>query len=193
MSSQEFESARDESAQCDLDTVVTGLLTQAAPFDDRQPVLEGEPSTQPLLEPLSEKLGGSPHDHSILDGVKGNWLALLQWLVVVWVLVAFLEEAIYRGFLMREIVRVLGTGRGNLVLNILVTSIVFGLSHGYQGRSGIISTGIVGVVLALIFVWSDFNLWLAVFTHGFIDTIGIALIAVEADKTIKNIIWRSEK
>jgi membrane protease YdiL (CAAX protease family) len=146
-----------------------------------------------LLEPLSEKLAGSSHDHSILDGVKGNWLALLQWLLVVWLLVAFLEEAIYRGFLMGEIIKVFGTGGGSLVLNILVTSIVFGLSHGYQGRSGIISTGIVGIVLALIFVWSNFNLWLAVFTHGFIDTIGIALIAVEADKSIKNIIRRSEK
>ena len=107
-----------------------------------------------------------------------------------WILTLFLLEHTAE---MGEILKLAGSGWGSLTLNILVTSTVFGLSHGYQGRSGIISTGIVGMVLALIFVLSDFNLWLVILTHGLIDTIGIALIAVEADKSIKNIIWRSEK
>lgn len=143
-----------------------------------------------LIEPLSEKLTNTRHDHSVLDGVRGNWLAVVQWLVMVWVAVAFLEEMLFRGFLMGEIARVLGTGTGALAVNVVFTSVVFGFAHGYQERCGIISTGVVGALLALIFVWSDFNLWLAIFTHGFIDTIGIGMIAINADHFIRERLWK---
>ncbi len=145
-----------------------------------------------LIEPLSEKITKTSHDHSVVDNVKGSWLAFLQWMLIVWIFVAFLEEGIYRGFLMTEISKILGTGRIAIVINILFTAILFGLSHGYQSRSGILSTGIIGVVLGVIFVASDFNVWLALFTHGFIDTIGIGLIAIEKDKRIREILWKNK-
>ena len=143
-----------------------------------------------FVEPLSEKLTNTKHDHSIVESVKGNWRALLQWLIIVWVLVAFLEEGIYRGFLMTEIASVIGDSNIANVINVLITSVVFGLSHGYQNRSGILSTGITGIALGSIFVLSDFNLWLAILTHGFIDTVGIILIAVDGDSYIREKIWR---
>lgn len=146
-----------------------------------------------LIEPFSEKITKTTHDLSVVDSAKGSWLAFLQWMLIVWVFVVFLEEGIYRGFLMTEITKILGTGRIVIVINILYTAIVFGLSHGYQSRSGIVSTGIIGVVLGIIFVASDFNIWLALFTHGFIDTIGIGLIAIEKDKAIREIIWKQEE
>ncbi|MBN1667498.1 MAG: CPBP family intramembrane metalloprotease [Anaerolineales bacterium] len=142
-----------------------------------------------LIEPLSEKITATRHDHSLLDNVKGNWKALLQWLVLVWLLVAFLEEAVFRGFLMTEVAKVLGTGPWSLAINVIFTSVVFGLAHGYQSRAGILSTGLVGALLAILFVLSDFNLWLAIFTHGFIDTIGISLIASETDQLLRKKVW----
>ena len=146
-----------------------------------------------LIEPLSEKLTHSRHDFSILDNVKGNWKALLQWLLMVWILVAFLEEGVYRGFLMSEIKEIVGVGLGAVILNVVFTSIVFGLSHGYQGRSGMLSTGLVGILLAAIFVVNDYNLWLPILTHGFIDTVGISLIAIDGDKRIRDFIWKDQK
>jgi len=144
-----------------------------------------------FIEPLSEKITKTYHDHSALESVKGNWKAFLQWMAIVWIFVVFLEEGIYRGFLMTEVSTILGKGFWGLVANIVLTSIVFGLSHGYQNRCGIISTGFVGILLGCIFVWSDFNLWLAIFTHGFIDTIGIGLIAINGDKYIRQKIWNA--
>ena len=142
-----------------------------------------------LIEPLSEKITGARHDHSIVENVRGNWKAFLQWLVLVWVFVPVLEEGIYRGFLMTEMARVAGTGGLASIVNVLFSSLVFGLSHGYQGRAGIVSTSVVGVLLGVIFVLSGFNLWLAIFTHGFIDTVGIALIALDGDKLIQRRLW----
>ena len=144
-----------------------------------------------FIEPFSEKITNTTHDHSIVENVKGNWVAFVQWMLLVWVFVAFLEEGIYRGFLMTEFVKVFGSGSIALVANILLTAVVFGMSHGYQSWSGIVSTGIIGAVLGVIFVVSDFNIWLALFTHGFIDTAGIALIALEKDKEIREKIWKA--
>jgi len=146
-----------------------------------------------FLEPFAEKVTGVPHDHSVLANVKGNWKVFLQWMLVVWVVVALLEEGIYRGFLMTEIAKIIGAAPWAIGINIIVSSLVFGLSHGYQGRSGVLSTGIIGLLLGGIFAWSGFNLWLAIFTHGFIDTIGIGLIAMDADKAIQNKIWKARR
>jgi membrane protease YdiL (CAAX protease family) len=138
-----------------------------------------------LIEPLSEKITHTPHDHSLIDAVKGNWKVFLQWIILVWVLVALIEEGIFRGFLMTYLKILMGVGIAALTINLLFTSVVFGLSHAYQGKSGMLSTGIVGVILGLIFILSDFNLWLAIFTHGFIDTVGIGMIAIGFDKKLK--------
>lgn len=142
-----------------------------------------------LIEPFTEKITNSKHDHSVIDAVKGNWKVFLQWMFMVWILVAVIEEGIYRGYLMTELKNLLGLGTVALIFNLLYSSIVFGLSHAYQGPSGMLSTGIVGVILGVIFILSDFNLWLVIFTHGFIDTIGIGLIAIGRDEWIRKI-WR---
>ena len=138
-----------------------------------------------LIEPLSEKITHTSHDHSLIDAVKGNWKVFLQWMILVWVLVALIEEGVYRGYLMTELKNVLGFGMAAVTINLLFSSVVFGLSHAYQGQSGMLSTGFVGVILGVIFILSDFNLWLAIFTHGFIDTVGIGLIAIGFDEKLK--------
>lgn len=138
-----------------------------------------------VVDPLAEKLTGVAHDHSVVAGVKGSWRAFALWMLLVWLVVAPLEEAIFRGFLMTEIARIVGTGLWGTALNVVLASVVFGLAHGYQGRSGMVSTGLVGAVLGWVFVVNDFDLWLVILTHGFIDTIGIALIAVGADEALR--------
>lgn len=55
------------------------------------------------------------------------------------------EEFIYRGFALAALVR-----NGAAVwLAVVLTSILFGLAHAYQGKTGILNTGLFGVVLAL--------------------------------------------
>ncbi len=138
-----------------------------------------------VVEPLAERWTGVVHDHSVVAGVRGSWKAFGLWMLLVWLVVAPLEEIVFRGFLMTEIARIVGTSPWATLLNVLLASAVFGLAHGYQGRSGMVSTGVVGAVLAWVFVASGFDLWLAILVHGFVDTIGIALIAVGADETLR--------
>jgi hypothetical protein len=143
-----------------------------------------------LLEPWIERLTGQPHDVSLLESVRGNWKALLGWLVMIWGVVAFVEETIYRGFLMNEIARFLGTGAWAATINVIFTSAVFGLSHSYQGRSGAWSTGLIGILLAILFIWNGYNLWLLIFVHGFIDTVALALMSAGIDKRLQESLWK---
>jgi membrane protease YdiL (CAAX protease family) len=59
------------------------------------------------------------------------------------------EEFIYRGFAMAA----LSKAGVPLWLVVILSSLLFGLAHAYQGRSGIVSTGIFGVLLAIGKVW----------------------------------------
>ena len=79
-----------------------------------------------FIEPWSEKITNTTHDHSIVENVKGNWVAFVQWMLLVWVFVALIEEGIYRGFLMTEFAKVFGSGPIALAANILLTAVVFG-------------------------------------------------------------------
>ncbi len=134
-----------------------------------------------IVEPLANKITGETHDFSIFDGMRGNFKSLILYMLMAWLLAAFLEEIIFRGFMITEMQAMLGKGNVAIAISIVVGSIIFGLAHWYQGKSGVISTGIIGAMLAVIFVASDFNLWLPILTHGFIDTVGLTLIYLGLD------------
>jgi CAAX protease family protein len=59
------------------------------------------------------------------------------------------EEFVYRGFG----IAAFSKAGLPLWLVVIISSILFGLAHAYQGRSGIVSTGIFGVLLAIGRLW----------------------------------------
>lgn len=69
--------------------------------------------------------------------------------LVLLVVVAISEETVFRGYLLRRFAQV--TGRRGLA--VVLTSILFALGHGYEGALGAIATGIIGAVLALVYLW----------------------------------------
>lgn len=144
-----------------------------------------------LIDPLAEKVTGVPHDYSIVEGVRGSLQGLILTVLLIWVTVAFMEEILFRGFLMTEIVKVLGASGWALTVNIVFTSVIFGLAHWYQGRSGVLSSGTIGLLISLIFVYSGFNLWLVILIHGFIDTTYLVLMYGGWDRRLHDVFWKS--
>lgn len=86
------------------------------------------------------------------------------------------EEMVARGFLTDRIAALLG-GRaphGAIVLvSVLLQGALFGACHIYQGLSGAIVTGVVGVVLGLVWLWNGRNLWACIILHGLVDFISM--------------------
>jgi membrane protease YdiL (CAAX protease family) len=80
------------------------------------------------------------------------------------------EEFLYRGFAMAVFTRV----GFQAWLVVLISSVLFGLAHSYQGRGGMVMTLIVGLVLGASRIAFD-SLVPAIIWHGAVDVVaGIA-------------------
>jgi uncharacterized protein len=80
------------------------------------------------------------------------------------------EEFLYRGFVMGAFARV-GMAKWAVVI---VSSILFGLAHAYQGRGGILSTFVMGILFAVTRLGYDSLLPVMVW-HATVDVVaGIA-------------------
>jgi uncharacterized protein len=80
------------------------------------------------------------------------------------------EEFIYRGF----VIAALSKAGLPLWLVVILSSLLFGLAHAYQGRSGIVSTGIFGICLAIGRVWLGSLVPVMMWHAGLDLTAGIA-------------------
>ncbi|MFA5873647.1 MAG: type II CAAX endopeptidase family protein [Anaerolineales bacterium] len=145
-----------------------------------------------VIEPAAEKMAGQPHDLSILEKMRGNWKQLLLMLAVAWILASFLEESIFRGFLMSALGSLIGKSGVFASIGLLISAVVFGLAHWYQGKSAAISTAIIGLLLGDIFIWSGYNLWMPILTHGVIDTLGLILIYFNQDTGLKKLLLKEK-
>jgi uncharacterized protein len=76
------------------------------------------------------------------------------------------EEWLYRGFFL-AVVAALAGGLPTGVL-VLVAAVAFGLAHAYQGRAGIVTTGVLGGVMAAVYLDTG-SLLLPVVLHALID------------------------
>lgn len=131
-----------------------------------------------VLIPGVTYLTGQPMDFSLFEPYKGNLPAILAMFPFVWLSAAFGEEILFRGYLMRQFTKFFGSSKASIVLNIALFGVIFGWIHAYQGFSGQIVTGIVGMILATIFHVRKDDLWFNVAVHGFVDTIALVLIYI---------------
>jgi membrane protease YdiL (CAAX protease family) len=86
-------------------------------------------------------------------------------------LVGVYEELSARGFLLARC----RTALGGIWAPVLLSSLLFGLGHLYQGWIGVLQTTVIGVVLALYTVhWG--TLWPAILAHAALNTLSIAAL-----------------
>lgn len=85
------------------------------------------------------------------------------------------EEVAYRGFLVPALTLVFGSVWGAALLS----SLVFGVLHAYQGWLGVVRTALLGMVLASAFIFTG-TLWPAILAHAMLDV----LVGVVFGKTL---------
>jgi membrane protease YdiL (CAAX protease family) len=137
-----------------------------------------------IIEPGLERLTGDAVDISSFDRVRGNFVNFLLLMGLGWIVGGFLEELTFRGFIVGRVRWLLGSGGAATWVAVLVGAVPFGVAHLYQGLTGMIATGMIGFVLGAVYVRHGFNLWYAVFTHGFINTVGIITLYLEVDRAM---------
>jgi membrane protease YdiL (CAAX protease family) len=110
------------------------------------------------------------------ESIKGDIGTALLYLGVVWTFAAFGEEIAYRGYLVNRAADAGGRTTMAWWVAVVVVSILFGYGHFYKGPSGIVDSGVAGLILGAAYLVSGRNLWTTVLAHGFIDTFGVVCL-----------------
>jgi CAAX protease family protein len=104
----------------------------------------------------------------------GNPLYLaIYLLVVIWIGAAVGEELLMRGFLLNSLMSLFGEKRTGVFSAVVLQATIFGMLHISQGIPGIISTGIVAVIFALVYLYCGRKLFPLIIAHGLINSLGL--------------------
>lgn len=104
-----------------------------------------------------------------LAGVLGGDLKFAA-IVGVMMLIGFYEEVLARGLLLQRCRRI----TGGIWAPVLISSVLFGLGHFYQGWAGVVQTAAIGVVFArLTLHWG--TLWPVIIAHAALNSWSMAL------------------
>ncbi|MGB6065912.1 MAG: CPBP family intramembrane glutamic endopeptidase [Desulfomonilaceae bacterium] len=85
--------------------------------------------------------------------------------------VAVTEESIFRGYLMLRFKTVFGTW----LWSVLLSAFIFSLGHGYEGTAGVVTVGVMGLVLSLVYIWRK-SLVAPITMHFLQDFVSIVLL-----------------
>ena len=129
-----------------------------------------------VLEPVTIFITNQKTDLSKFNNVPSNFFLFAIILIGIWTLAAFGEEMIYRGYIMNLLAKVFRNSKYTWAISLIISSLLFGSIHYYEGITGIIGVAITGFLLGAAYLYSDKNLWLPIFIHGFYDTIGLVFL-----------------
>ena len=138
-----------------------------------------------LIDPILVNWFGD-YDLSSINDIRGDFLAYIILIAIVWVFAAFGEEILFRGYFMKSLAQFFGNNNKAWIFSALITSLYFGISHAYQGIIGIVSVFLWSFIISLIFNKNKNNLLLLVLIHGIYDTIGVTLIYFNKDLVISD-------
>jgi len=126
-----------------------------------------------VIEPITAHFWPPAVGPSGSDEITGHALIALEWLLLIWTFAAFGEEIGYRGYLLTRAAEVGGRSKAAYWAGVVVVAVLFGYGHYYKGPSGIVDSGMAGLILGAAYVLSGRNLWVCILAHGFIDTVAV--------------------
>lgn len=129
-----------------------------------------------LIAPLVARLGRGKEDLSQYESLPGNIPLLFVWILIGWIIGGFVEEMVYRGYLLNRIAGFFGQNQAGWAVGLLVSSAFFALGHLYLGVSGIVQTFFEACFWALLYLVGRRNLWLTIIGHGITNTLAFILI-----------------
>lgn len=114
------------------------------------------------------KVGVMHRDLSEVASVKNNLPVLFAWIAMVILVSGFVEEFVYRGFIMDRIAKIFGASRGAWAIAFLGQAVIFGLAHAYGDLQLEVFAGCIALLYAGLYLWQG-NLWAPIAAHGLYD------------------------
>lgn len=131
-----------------------------------------------IIRPLVYHLVGEsvvvdPRDFSYLQGNLPLFLVLVP---SIWLLAGFAEEMVYRGYVLNRLTDLFGRGWLGWGISIVLSALMFWLGHGVYTVGFFLTSSLIGLLNAGLYLGSRRNLWLPIIVHGVADTIGVTLV-----------------
>ena len=126
--------------------------------------------------PMLHRVLGYWPDLSDFDDLVGNATVLAIYVALNWVLAAFGEEMVWRGYALPRMAEFVGTGTRAWILALVAVNVAFGLAHLYQGPSGVIQATVGGVMLGILYVATGRNLLAPILAHGIGNSIDFTVM-----------------
>ena len=129
-----------------------------------------------VSQPLLVKALHKQPDLDVFRSLHGNLKMTLIFIALAWIVAAFGEEMMYRGYLMNRVADLLNRTPRAWIISLLAVHVGFGLAHLYQGVTGVIDEGLMGLLLGVIYLRTGRNLSVPIAAHGIADSIDFVLI-----------------
>jgi membrane protease YdiL (CAAX protease family) len=126
--------------------------------------------------PLLHRVLGYWPDLTTFNDLVGSIELLVIYLALNWVLAAFGEEMVWRGYALPRVAQFCGSGTRAWIVALVVVNVAFGLAHLYQGPSGVIQATIGGVLLGILYIATGRNLVAPVLAHGIGNSIDLTVM-----------------
>jgi uncharacterized protein len=104
------------------------------------------------------------------SALVGNLPLLIMLTPLMW-LAVIVEELLFRGFIMNLIANKLGKSTKAWIAAILISSIIFGLAHFWQGSRGMVGAGVLALIWGTAYYRCGRNLWPTIIAHAAGNTI----------------------
>jgi membrane protease YdiL (CAAX protease family) len=110
---------------------------------------------------------------SFFDYVRGNVNGLLLWGAIGWIVGGFIEECLFRGFLLTRVAQLFANPAVGLAVGIVAQAVLFGSLHLYGGAFAFIYATVFAIANGIFYVILGRNLWPLIAVHGIWNTLGI--------------------
>lgn len=136
--------------------------------------------------------GNKPQTEGIGDSVRaGTLLYKATMLTFFSFIVAGLGEELWRGATMRGLLEIAPRTLSPLAKNVIVvivSSVVFGVGHLYQGVIGVLVTTVLGLALGALTLHHR-SIWPSVIAHGCFDATTFLMVMMGVDKMATQTHW----
>ena len=129
-----------------------------------------------VFDPVTTRFWTPPKAPAQADAITGHFGAALLALLIVWTFASFGEEIAYRGYLLTRAADLGHRSSTAYWVALIPVSMLFGYGHFYKGPSGIVDSGVAGLILGAAYLSAGRNLWASVLAHGFIDTYAVIVV-----------------
>ena len=113
---------------------------------------------------------------------EGSLPHYLLWLAIAILAAGLGEEMFFRGYMINRLKDGLGDGIVMTIVSVILPALYFGYGHVYyQGLRGLIVTGLIGLVLGVLFILYKRNLWPLVIAHACVDCLVFTALFFQLD------------